>query len=63
MFLLQDPGGEGVFVVNIEYRDCLLQNDSAVVEFLVHEVDRAAGNLHAISKSLLLGLKPGKRRQ
>ncbi len=35
----------------------------AVVEFFVHEVDRAAGNLHTVSKSLLLGLKPGKRRQ
>ena len=63
MFLLQDPGGEGVFVVNIEYRDCLLQNDSAVVEFFVHEMDRAARNLHTVSKSLFLGLKSGKSRQ
>ena len=35
----------------------------AGIEFLVHVMDRAAGDLHAMFKSLPLGVKPGKRRQ
>jgi hypothetical protein len=42
VFLLKDASGEGVLVVGIEYGDGLLQNDRAVVEFFVHEVNRAA---------------------
>ena len=63
MLLLKDAGGEAGFVVGVEYRDCLLQNDGAVVEFFVDKVDSTARDLHTIGESLFLGLKSRKRRQ
>ena len=43
--------------------DGLLQNDGAVVEFFVHEVHGAAGNLHAVGEGLLLSFEAGESRQ
>src|SRR5580692_563639 len=63
VLLLENAGGEAVFVVRVEHRDRLLQNDGAVVEFFVYEVDRASRNFHTVSESLFLGFKSRKCRQ
>ncbi len=49
-----------VLVVVGKDRDGLLQDDGAVVERFVHEMDGAAGDLHAVVNRLLLRLEAGK---
>src|ERR1700676_5224020 len=53
----QDARGEGVAVVVVVNRDNALQDDDAVVEVLVDEVNRAAGHLDAVIEGLLLGVE------
>src|SRR5271166_1043290 len=50
-------------VVAFEDRNRLLQHNHAVVELLIHKMHRAPGHLYAVSKSLLLRIQTGKRRQ
>jgi hypothetical protein len=52
--------GESVGVVGLENGDRSLKNDGSVIEMLVHKVDRAAGDLHAIVERLLLGIEAGE---
>lgn len=63
VFLLQDPRPKRVLVVAAEHRNSLLHNDRAMIQFFIHKMHRAAGNLHTISESLLLRLQPRKSRQ
>src|SRR5581483_9030943 len=63
VLLLEDAGGEGVFVISIEHRDRLLHDDGPVIEMLVDEVYRAPRDLHAVFNRLLLRFEPRKRRQ
>jgi len=59
----EDAFGEGVGVVGFENSNRSLENDSAVVEVLVDEVDGAAGDLYAVIECLLLGVEAGEGRQ
>ena len=54
MLLPQDARGERFHGVAIEYRHRRLQHDRARVQFLIHEVDRAAGDLDAVLERLML---------
>src|SRR6185437_3740351 len=63
VLLLQDAFGEGVGVVRFEYRDGFLENDDAVVEFLVDEMDGASGDLDAVEPGLLLSVEAGEGGQ
>ena len=63
MFLGEDAFGERVRVVVGEDGDGALENDDAVIEMFVDEVDGAAGPLDAVVESLLLRVEAGKRRQ
>ena len=53
----EDAVGEGVCVVGVENRDGALEDDGAVVEVFVDEVDGAAGDFHAVVECLLLGVE------
>lgn len=58
----ENAGGEGVGIVGIEHRDGTLENDDAVVEVLIDEVDGAAGDLDSVVEGLLLGIEAGEGR-
>ena len=60
VFFDEDSLGERVGVVALENWDRSLQDDGAVVEMFVDKVDRAAGNLDAVVKCLLLGVEAGE---
>ena len=57
VFLLEDAGCQGMFVVAVEYGNRLLQNDGAVIEFFIHKVHGATCNLYTVGKGLLLSLE------
>jgi hypothetical protein len=63
MFLFEYASGEGVLVVGIEHGASFLDNDWAVVEFLVDEVDGAAGDFYSIGERLFLGFEARKSGQ
>jgi len=60
VFFGENAGGEGVGVVGVEYRNCALEDDYAMVEVLVDEVHGAAGDLDAVIGGLLLGIEAGE---
>ena len=60
VFFGEDAGSEGVGVVGVENGDGTLQDDCAVVEVLVDEVDGAAGDFHPVVEGLLLGVESGE---
>ena len=63
MLFDEDALGEGVGVVRIEDGDCALEDDGAVIEALVDEVDGAAGDFDSVIERLLLGVETGERGQ
>ena len=63
MFFFEDAVGERVSGIGIEDRDGSLQDDRAAVQLLIHEVDRAAGNLDAMRPRLILGIETRKGGQ
>src|ERR1700677_947912 len=63
MFLFENARRQGFRCVVVVDRDGLLQNDDAVIDSLVNEMDRAAGHLCSVIKRLLLRVEPRKRRQ
>ena len=63
MFLFQDAGGEGFVGVGAFYGDSALDDDDAVVDLLVDEVDGAAGDLDAVVEGLVLGVESGEGGQ
>src|ERR1019366_236489 len=63
VFLFQDASSQRVLVVAVEHRHHFLHQDGTVIEVRVHEVHRAARDLHTVVEGLLLGLQPGERRQ
>lgn len=63
MFLGEDAGGEGGFIVGVEDGDGALEDDDPVVEFFVDEVDGAAGDFRSIVEGLALGVEAGKSGQ
>src|ERR1700675_1226319 len=63
MFLLQNARRQRAFLVRVQNRDSLLDNNGAVIQFLIDEMHRASRDLDAKSKSLLLCLKTWERRQ
>ena len=60
VFFGENAGGEGVSVVGVEYRDGALEDDDAVVEMLIDEVDGAAGEFDTKVQCLLLRLEAGE---
>ena len=52
-----------VFGIAVEHRHGALDDDRAGVELRGHEMHGDAAHLHAVRERLLLGVKPGKRRQ
>ena len=60
MFLLEDAGGQGEYVVAREDLDGFLENDHSVVELLIDEVDGASGNLDSVGECLLLRVEAGE---
>ena len=63
MLFDQDAVGERVGVVGFEHRNDPLQDDDAVIQMLVDEVHRAAGDLHAVVEGLGLRLEAGEGGQ
>ena len=53
----EDALGEGVGVVRIEDGDRALEDDGAMIEVLVDEVDGAAGDFDSVIERLLLGVE------
>src|SRR5215471_13360049 len=62
VLLFEDSGRQRVLIVAFEHRDGSLHDDRPVIQFFIHEMDRAAGDFYSIGKSLLLGFKSGKGR-
>ena len=60
MFLLQDPFRERVLVVGVKNWDRLLNNDGAVVQFFIDEVNRAPRGFHSVREGLLLRFETRK---
>ena len=60
VFFDQDSLGEGLGVVGVEDRDGALEDDGAVIELVVDEVDGAAGDFDAVVEGLLLGVEAGE---
>ena len=60
VFFGEDAGGEGFRGVVVEDGDGALEDDDAVVDALVDEVDGAAGDFCAELKGLGLGVQTGK---
>ncbi len=60
VLLLEDAGGEGFGGVFVEDGDGLLQDDDAVVDGFVDEVDGAAGYLGSVVEGLVLGVEAGE---
>jgi hypothetical protein len=60
VLLGEDAAGEGVGVVCGQNRDGALEDDDAVVEVLVDEMDGTAGDGYAVVEGLLLGVEAGK---
>ena len=60
MLLLEDAGRQGLVGIVVVYRDGLLQDDDAVVDGFVDEVDGAAGDLGPIVEGLVLGVEAGE---
>lgn len=63
VFFGEDAIGEGVGIVCGEDGDGALEDDDAVVEVLVDEVDGAAGELNAVVEGLGLGVEAGEGGQ
>ena len=61
--LIQDSRRQCVFVVALKHWHGFLNDDCAVIEFLIDKVHGASSHLHAIGECLLLSLEPGKSRQ
>jgi len=60
VFLDQNSLGEGVCVVRIKHRDGALQNDRAVVQFFIHKMNRASGDLCPVVQGLLVRIQTWK---
>ena len=63
MFLSQDPRRERLHGVGVQHRNRRLQNDRTRVQFFVHEMHRAAGDLDAVFERLMLRVETRKGRQ
>ena len=63
VFLFEDAGGEGGGVVVFVDGDGALEDDDAVVDVLVDEVDGAAGDVDAEGQGLLLRVEAGEGRE
>ena len=63
VLLLKDAGGESVGVVSGKDGDGFLEEDDAVVELLVDEVDGASNDVDAVVEGLLLGVEAREGRQ
>ena len=63
VLLGEDASRERLGCVLVFDGDCALQNDDAMVEQLVDEVDGATGDLGAVFKGLPLGVEAGKTGQ
>lgn len=62
----EDPVGEGVRIVGFEDGNGALEDDGAVVEVFVDEVDGASGDFYAVIEGLLLSVETwegGKQRR
>ena len=60
VFLLEDARGKRVLVVGVEHGHGFLHDDGAMIEFLVHQVHRAARHFHSVGEGLLLRFEAGK---
>ncbi len=56
----EDADGEGAGVVRLQNRDGALEDDGSVVQVLIDEMDRAAGDLYAVVEGLLLRVEAGE---
>jgi hypothetical protein len=63
MLLDQDARGEGVGVVSFEDRDGALQDNDAMVQVLIDEMNGATGYLNAVFEGLALRFEAGKGRK
>jgi hypothetical protein len=63
VLLVQDARGETLGGVLVEHRNHALQDDCAVVDGLIHEVNGASGHLGAELERLGLHIESGKRGQ
>jgi hypothetical protein len=63
VLLFEDAFGEGIGGVIVMDRDNALEDDDAVVDGLVDEVDGAAGDLGAELEGLGLGVEAGEGGQ
>ncbi len=63
VLLLQDARGERVRVIVIQHGHGALEDDDAVIEVLIDEMDGAAGDGAAVLEGLHLRVKTGKCRQ
>src|SRR5437588_11682045 len=61
VLLIEDTGGQSVFVVAILDVDRSLNDDRAVIQFLIHKMDATTRHFHSVGKSLLLSFEPRER--
>ena len=60
MFLFEDSFRESVFVVRSKNRNRFLDDDRAMIELFVNEMNCAAGHFDAVSERLLLRFQTRK---
>ena len=63
VFFGQDPRGEGMGIIGVENRNRALDDDGAVIELFVDEMNSAAGYFDAVIEGLLLRVEARKRGQ
>ena len=60
---LEDTGGQALLVIPRQNGNRRLRDNRAMVEFRTHEMDRAAGDLHALFDGAAMAVEPWERGQ
>src|SRR5258708_24259019 len=63
MLLFENPCRQRLDRILIQHRDGRLDEDWPRVEALVHEMNRASGDLHSMLQCLVLGVEPRESRK